>query len=94
MDDEHDTSDEELLEGPVTIPHDRLSEEALRGVVEEFITREGTDYGQSEFSLERKVEQVMGQVSRGDAFILFDPTTRSTSVVTRRQLKDMGIGID
>jgi len=32
----------------VKIPYDQLSPEALHGVVEEFVTRNGTDYGEVE----------------------------------------------
>ena len=54
------------------IPYTALSEEALRGVIEEFITREGTEYG-PEVPLETKVDQVRRQLERGLAGIVFDP---------------------
>ncbi len=68
---------------PVAIPHRELSPEALRGVVESFVLREGTDYGAHEFALEQKVAHVMGQLERGEAQILFDP--ESESVTLRRK---------
>ena len=33
------------------IPHERLSLEALQGIIEAFVTREGTDYGTQDVSL-------------------------------------------
>jgi uncharacterized protein YheU (UPF0270 family) len=63
------------------IPHAELSADALRGVVEAFILREGTDYGTREFSLEEKVVHVMGQLERGEARIVFDPETQSVDIV-------------
>jgi uncharacterized protein len=48
---------DEALE-PVLVPHTELSAEALRGVVESFVLREGTDYGEREFSLEQKLAHV------------------------------------
>ena len=63
------------------IPHRELSEEALRGVVESFVLREGTDYGQRDYSFEQKVAAVMRQLDRGEASIVFDPETESVSVV-------------
>lgn len=70
---------------PVEIPLDALSETALRGLVEEFVSRDGTDYGVHERSLEDKVRDVMRQLERGEAVILFDPESRSANVVVRRR---------
>ena len=39
------------------VPYDQLSPEALQGVIEEFVTRDGTDYGEIEVSLETKISQ-------------------------------------
>jgi uncharacterized protein YheU (UPF0270 family) len=63
------------------IPHTELSSAALRGVVEAFILREGTDYGAREFSLDEKVGHVMSQLERGDAQIVFDPETQSVDII-------------
>ena len=63
------------------IPHRELTDAALRGVVEAFVLREGTDYGQREYSLEDKIAAVMRQLDRGEAVIVFDPDTESVSIV-------------
>ncbi len=68
------------------VPIDQLSQEALRGLVEEFVTRDGTDYGAIERSVEEKVERVMRQLDSGEARIVFDPETQTTSVVMTRDL--------
>jgi uncharacterized protein YheU (UPF0270 family) len=73
MDRAHDSS--------LRIPYDELSPDALRGVVESFVLREGTDYGAREFSLEEKVSQVMDQLRRGEAHVVFDPQAQSVSIV-------------
>jgi uncharacterized protein YheU (UPF0270 family) len=67
------------------IPVDRLSSDALRGLVEEFITREGTDYGNLEVNLETKVQQVKQQLDRGEVLIVFDGATESVNLMTRLQ---------
>lgn len=59
------------------IPYSELSTEALRGVIEEFISREGSEYGEREYSMEEKVTQIMGQLARGTAVIEFDPDTQT-----------------
>jgi len=65
---------------PVFVPHTQLSPEALRGIVEAFVLREGTDYGEREYSLDDKVAHVLAQLERGEARIVFDPDTNSVDV--------------
>jgi uncharacterized protein len=65
----------------VHIEHRQLSPEALRAVVESFVLREGTEYGEREFSLEQKVAQVLQQLERDEARIVFDPHTQSVNIV-------------
>lgn len=70
-------------QSPVSIPYATLSAPALRGVVESFVLREGTDYGTHEFTLEDKVAQVILQLQRGDAEVMFDPESNTVSIVRR-----------
>ena len=63
------------------VPHTELSDDALRGVVESFVLREGTDYGLREVPLEDKVAQVLEQLERGEARIMFDPATETIDIV-------------
>jgi uncharacterized protein YheU (UPF0270 family) len=74
--------DERDRELPVAVPHTELSPEALRGVVESFVLREGTDYGERDVAFETKVAQVIRQLERGEARIMFDPVTQSVQIVT------------
>ncbi len=67
---------------PIVIPHTELSAEALRGVVESFILREGTDYGEREVPLDQKVAQVLRQLERGEARIIFDANLETVGIVT------------
>ena len=67
---------------PVFVPLDALSEEALRGVIEAFVLREGTDYGHDDYSLDEKVARVKRQLERDDARIAFDPDTETVSIVS------------
>jgi uncharacterized protein YheU (UPF0270 family) len=71
--------DEESAE-PITVPHTQLSRELLQAVVESFVLREGTDYGERELSLENKVAGVIRQLERGDARIIFDPRTETVDI--------------
>jgi uncharacterized protein len=69
---------------PIVIPHAELSSEALRSVVESFVLREGTDYGEREISLDQKVAQVLRQLERGEARIIFDAQLESVDIVLSR----------
>ncbi len=77
----------------VIIPHDQLSKEALRGVVEEFITRESTDYGVAEVSMETKVGQVYQNLAAGKAILVFDTKTETCNIFHRDDplLKDFAL---
>jgi uncharacterized protein YheU (UPF0270 family) len=68
---------------PVEIPYTDLSADALRGVIESFVLREGTEYGEREVSLERKVADVLRQLDRGEAQIVFDPNTETVDIVVK-----------
>jgi len=65
---------------PVAVPHTELSVEALQGVIEAFVLREGTDYGERDVPHSSKVAQVLRQLERGEAQILFDPVTESVDI--------------
>jgi len=66
-------SNESERERVVEVATEDLSPEALRGLAEEFVTRESTDYGASEKSFGEKVDDVMRQLRDGSAKIVFDP---------------------
>lgn len=65
------------------IPWEELSAEALGSLIEEFITREGTDYGVREVPLEEKVRQVRRQLRAEEAVIVFDQQTGTCNIVQR-----------
>ena len=69
------------------IPHQQLSAETLHALVEEFVTRNGTDYGDAEVSLEQKTTQVIRMLDKGDIVIVFDAATESCTIVTKHALK-------
>ena len=63
------------------IPCVELSADVLNALIEEFITREGTDYGEREISLTEKVEQVKVQIKRGEVLIVFDEKSRTCNLL-------------
>jgi uncharacterized protein len=69
---------------PVEIPFADLTAELLHAVVESFVLREGTDYGEKEFSLEDKVAGVIRQLKKGEVKIVFDPETDSVTIAVKQ----------
>jgi uncharacterized protein len=59
------------------IPHSQLSPTALRAVVEEFVTRDGTDHT----SVERRIEVVLRQLDAGKVVVHFDDDTETCNIV-------------
>jgi uncharacterized protein YheU (UPF0270 family) len=62
------------------IPVNKLSPEALQGVIEEFISRAGTDYGEVEASADTKFRQVKQKLETGSAVLIFDDETETTNI--------------
>jgi uncharacterized protein len=69
---------------PVIVPVGELSPEAQKRLVEAFVLREGTEYGAHDVALEDKVADVMRQLDRGEAQIVFDPATESVDIIVAR----------
>lgn len=63
------------------IPLQRLQPEILQSLVEAYVLREGTDYGDAEVSLAKKVAQVIAQLKSGKAKVVFDEESESCDIV-------------
>ena len=79
-------SEDESEPGYVLVPASALSPDALDSLIQEFVTREGTDYGLREYSLEEKVQSVRRQLERGEVVIAFDLERESATLVLRSEL--------
>jgi len=62
------------------IPVNKLSARALRGVIEEFISRAGTDYGAVDASMETKFKQAKASLLNGSVVLVFDDVTETTNM--------------
>jgi uncharacterized protein len=74
-------------ENGVMVLHTHLSPAALRGLAEDFVTRDGTDYGQIEKTLDQKVAALIRQLECGEAVIVYDSESQTASIVLRRSLR-------
>ena len=63
------------------IPYQELPAATLAAVIEEFVLREGTDYGAQEYSLKDKVAQVRKQLELGKVKINLDIDNESCQIV-------------
>jgi uncharacterized protein YheU (UPF0270 family) len=66
------------------VPYAALQPATLRALVEEFVTRDTTDYGERERTLEERVGDVMRQLRRGEAGVVFDADTGTVNIVPLR----------
>lgn len=69
----------------IEIPREKLSDDALIGVIDEFILREGTDYGSVELSLDAKRDRLLKQLDRGEVKIVFETESQSVTLVKTDQ---------
>lgn len=72
----------------IEVPWAELAPATLDALIEEFVTREGTEYGLSEVPLARKVMQVREQLRRGEVSIVFDEMSETVNLLTRSDLRE------
>lgn len=70
------------------IPWQDLTPEALENLIESFVLREGTDYGEQERSLEGKVEDVRRQLKNGEAVLVWSELHETVNIMPRGQLRE------
>ncbi|MGJ3256756.1 MAG: YheU family protein [Alcanivorax sp.] len=73
---------------PIIVPWKDLPPDTLTNLIEEFVTRDGTDYGDQEIPTATKVEQVRNQLKKQEAFVVFDEVTESVSVMGKEQANE------
>lgn len=76
---------EVIVEPPIEVDPNSLSPEAVQGILESFVLREGTDYGSTEISLEKKVENLQRKIRRKEIVLVFDPQSESIAFLTQTE---------
>jgi hypothetical protein len=71
------------------IPYHELSEAALQALIEDFVTRDGTDYGLDEMSMQEKAEHLLALLKKGELLISYDEKMESCGLVTREEAKSL-----
>ena len=69
----------------IEIPPNKLPDKLLVAIIEEFINREGTDYGDREVSLNVKIENAKTKIHQGEIILTFDSETESCNLLTKNE---------
>jgi len=67
------------------IPYSELSAEALQALIEDFVTRDGTDYGQDEMSMQEKAAHLLALLKKDELLITYNEETQTCGLVTREE---------
>jgi uncharacterized protein len=70
------------------IPWQDLAPETLDSLIESFVLREGTDYGEHERSLEQKVADVRRQLKNGEALLVWSELHETVNIMPRSQFRE------
>jgi uncharacterized protein YheU (UPF0270 family) len=68
------------------VPYEQLSSDALNGVLEEYASREGTEYGSQDIPMDSKVAQLKSQLMQGKACIVFDEESGTCNLMLKHEL--------
>lgn len=71
------------------IPHQDMPRETLARLLEEIATRDGTDYGAAEYSLEAKVKHLQTALTGKNAVLWFDQETESCAIISAEKAKTL-----
>ncbi|KGJ89765.1 YheU family protein [Colwellia psychrerythraea] len=70
------------------IPLEQLSNETLNAIIEDFILREGTEYGAEDISKQAKITQVKRQLEQGSAVLVYSELHESVNILPNDQFKE------
>ncbi len=70
------------------VPWQEIAPDSLYNLVQSIVLREGTDYGEVEFSVAEKTEQLLAAIKAGSAFILYSELDESFDVVSKQEFLD------
>lgn len=68
------------------VPWQALEADTLDSIIEHFVLREGTDYGDEEVPLAQKAAQVKAQLARGEAVLLWSEHHETLNIVSKDQV--------
>lgn len=69
------------------IPWQELEVATLENLIESFVLREGTDYGEQERSLAQKVADVRRQLQQGEVVLVWSELHETVNIMPRREFR-------
>jgi len=69
------------------IPWQEVTAETLDSLIESFVLREGTDYGEQERTLTQKVADVKKQLQSGEAILVWSELHETVNIMPRGQFR-------
>ncbi|WP_340618403.1 YheU family protein [Xenorhabdus entomophaga] len=69
------------------IPWQQLETETLLSLIESFVLREGTDYGEQEKTLEQKVQDVKRQLERGEVLLVWSELHETVNIMPKEMFR-------
>jgi len=73
------------------IPYQQLDASVLLRIVEDFVGREGTDYGEVELSLEQKSSMLLAEIKSCNVYVSYDETEETVSLLTKEEAQNLGL---
>jgi uncharacterized protein YheU (UPF0270 family) len=73
----------------VEVPPQRLQADVLQALLEEYASRDGTDYGERELSLEQKVDSLRTQMQRRELLIVFDAVSEQWDLLSAERAREL-----
>ncbi|MBU3915943.1 YheU family protein [bacterium] len=70
----------------IEVPYDQIEQEALRALIEEYITRDGTYHGEKEMLMDEKIDLVFEQLKSGEAVITWDLYIQTGTIVLKKDI--------
>ncbi|MCP5326707.1 MAG: YheU family protein [Oceanospirillaceae bacterium] len=70
----------------IQVPYQNINPQTLEQLIEDVVTRDGTDYGAEEMSLAEKKAQALYNLQRGTAVVVFDNRSQTVTIVNKDSL--------
>jgi uncharacterized protein YheU (UPF0270 family) len=68
------------------IPIADVAEDTLLNIIEGFVLREGTEYGEADVPLADKVKQVLTQLKLGEVLLVYSELHETVNIIPKQQL--------
>ena len=70
----------------IKIPIESLDRSIIFSIIEEFVLREGTDYGAYEVNFQSKIDEIYRKLESDEYFISYDESTESCTIIANASI--------